>query len=315
MKTKLIAEFCQNHNGKRENLSEMIQSAARAGFTHGKIQGLYSGELTHRAEFENQDSPIFRPFEKEVERLKKLDLSEEDEKWFVQESLDAGIVPMITVFSHEGVNRANRAGFKSIKIASYDCASLSLIQRVITFASELVVSTGATNWKNVKRTAKLLKDCENKGLGVALLHARTIYPTPSLNTGLARMLGLIDFGLPVGFSDHSRPDVDGLLATKFALTLGASVIERHYTVLDKGDTKDGPVSINELEAREISTFAAMTLEEKFANLGDDILRVGEFLKLNSFEPTREEVLNATYYRGRVASIIKGKQVFSWDENW
>jgi hypothetical protein len=59
----------------------------------------------------------------------------------------------------------------------------------------------------------------------------------------------------------------------------------------------------------------MTLEEKFANLGDDILRVGEFLKLNSFEPTREEVLNATYYRGRVASIIKGKQVFSWDENW
>jgi hypothetical protein len=130
---------------------------------------------------------------------------------------------------------------------------------------------------------------------------------------LARLLALREFNLPVGFSDHSRPDVDGLLATKFALVLGAEVVERHFTVLDKSQTKDGPVSINEAEAAEISSFAAMSLEEKMANLDNEILRLGEFIKLSNFEPSDVEIMNAKYYRGRVGSIINGKRLFGWDE--
>jgi sialic acid synthase SpsE len=313
MKVKLIAEFCQNHNGNREYLKTMIYSAVKAGFTHAKIQGLYSNELNRREEFEEKGSPVFRPFDKEFERLKKLDLSEDDENWFVEESKRAGITPMITVFTHNGVERARQSGFTSIKIASYDCASIPLIRRVANFASELVVSTGATSWEDVKKTAQILKTFKKSSIEVALLHARTIYPTPSDCTGLARLLALREFNLPVGFSDHSRPDVDGLLATKFALVLGAEVVERHFTVLDKSQTKDGPVSINEAEAAEISSFAAMSLEEKMANLDNEILRLGEFIKLSNFEPSDVEIMNAKYYRGRVGSIINGKRLFGWDE--
>ena len=80
--TKIIAEFCQNHQGSIEILEEMIESAKSNGATHAKIQGLYSHEITKRTEFENQNSGMYRPYKNEVERLRKLDLSFETEKWF-----------------------------------------------------------------------------------------------------------------------------------------------------------------------------------------------------------------------------------------
>lgn len=310
---KLVAEFCQNHNGKKENLKKMIYSASRSGFTHGKIQGLYSYELTERPEFELEDAAIYRPYENEYNRLKNLDLTEEVESWFVNECLGSGIIPMITVFSHHGVDRAQRAGFQSIKIASYDCGSFPLIRRAAVFANEIVVSTGATDWETIEQTADLLRSFADGGIEIALLHARTIYPTPSAETGLARIMALRELGVPVGFSDHSRPDQDKLLATKFALTLGAVIIERHFTILDKSQSKDGPVSVNELEAAEISEFAAMSIDKKISDLGSDVERFSEFFKLNSLQPTEVEKLNASYYRGRVASKIEGRRVFGWEE--
>lgn len=313
MSVGLIAEFCQNHNGNRETLKKMIYAAASARFTHGKIQGLYSSELTKRAEFESRDSAIYRPFESELARLRNLDLSESDEHWFVKECIGAGITPMITIFSHHGVDRAQKAGFKSIKIASYDCGSLPLINRAASFAEEIVVSTGATSWEEIRETAFLLRSFQELGLKVALLHARTIYPTRSDETGLARMIALREFNLPVGFSDHSRPDTDGLLATKFALVLGAQLVERHFTVLEKSQTKDGPVSINELEAEEISKFSSMDVSGQLRNLGSQVTRLSEFFQIGSLQPTSIELRNANYYRGRVASTIDGRQYFSWEE--
>lgn len=314
MKVSLIAEFCQNHNGNLEVLKEMIASAARAQFTHGKIQGLYSSELTKRKEFENPSNPIFRPYNKEVERLSGLDLSEADEHWFVEECKAKGITPMITVFSHDGVRRAKNAGFRSIKIASYDCSSLKLIERVADFADEIVVSTGATSWNSVMNTSQRLLDFERRGIKVGLLHARTVYPAKSTDAGLARMLCIEGLGVRTGFSDHSLLDESGLLATKFALLLGAEIIERHYTVLPRNETKDGPVSIDEGQASTISEFANLNRREKIENLGENMYRLGEYVSIANLEPTEIETMNATYYRGRVASRLKERSFFSW-EDW
>lgn len=313
MKIDLIAEFCQNHNGSREILSRMIDSAVRARFTHGKIQGLYSHELTKRGQFEVPNGAIFRPHEKEMDRLKSLDLSEEDERWFVEECYAKGIIPMITIFTHDGVRRAKTAGFRSIKIASYDCASFPLLDRVAEFAEEIVVSTGATDWTSVVRTASKLRDFQLNGLRIGLLHARTIYPTKSSDVGLARMLSIESLGVRAGFSDHSLINEDGLLATKFAIFLGAHVVERHYTVLPRKDTKDGPVSIDEDQASNISNFASATRADRLKDLQDNIHRLGEYTSITNLEPTEVEKLNATYYRGRVATKYNGTNVFAWEE--
>jgi len=310
---KLIAEFCQNHMGSRQILIDMLQAAKESGATHAKIQGLYSHELTFRPEFENPSSSYYRPYRAEVERLGKLDLDEATESWFVENSLALKLIPMITVFTHSGATRAKEAGFRSIKIASYDCASWSLIDSVMEFAAEIVVSTGATKWSDVARTAKKLIEFETGGKRAALLHARTLYPCTSELTNLSRMNALKVFGLPIGFSDHSRPAVEGLFAAKLAMLLGADYIERHFTILGDKETKDGPVSVNPCQLKELSQFANLDHERKLLELTLSPEDFQLFLGNSELEPNETEQTNAKYYRGRVASQINGKTVFSWEK--
>jgi N,N'-diacetyllegionaminate synthase len=310
---KLIAELCQNHNGRVDILEEMVSKAKECGFTHVKIQGAYSEELTRREEFENPHGPLYRPFSREVERLQYLDLDAASEARFVDLAIESEITPMITVFTHKGVDRAQAAGFKSIKIASYDCASRPLIDRVSEFATEIVVSTGATAWREVEQTAIMLKKIQSRGIEVTLLHARTIYPTPSADIGLARMIALKDFGFFVGFSDHSEPETTGLLATKFAIILGADCIERHFTILPKDQTKDGKVSVNEEQAAELCSFARSTKRAQIQSIGGAFDELGTYVLSHGVEPTPVEVQNAKYYRGRFASSYNGEMRYSWEE--
>jgi len=309
--TNLIAEFCQNHLGDISILEQMIIEAKNSGATHAKIQGLYSDELTMRKEFEDPDGKLYRPYSKEVSRLEVLDLSFETEKWFVQHCMKNSITPMITVFTHKGLERAKLAGFKSIKIASYDCASKPIIKKILEFADEIVISTGATYWKEICETVDLINTCMKQSQTIALLHARTIYPTKLEDFGLLRMSALRCFGFNVGLSDHTKPSETQLIASKIAIVLGAEYVERHFTILEKEKTKDGPISITPIELQELRNFTQKHKVEQLSEIGNiDLLKS---LPCSSIEPSKEEILNRDYYRGRVASTYNGIQVFSWED--
>jgi sialic acid synthase SpsE len=306
----IIAEFCQNHLGEVSILGNMIEAAKKNGASHAKIQGLYSDELTKREEFENIDSNLYRPFDIEKNRLEKLDLDFDTEKWFVKTCIENEITPMITIFSHNGAKRAEDAGFKNIKIASYDCASIPLVEKALSFANELVISTGATFWKEISETVKILNDKVTEGQEVALLHARTVYPTPLDDFSLARMLALRAFGYKVGLSDHTKPMETGLVASKIAILLGADYVERHFTVLERDKTKDGPVSITPNELAELSQFSKLSIIEQLEQINFNDLNSS--YRCISLEPNEIEIINRRYYRGRVASKIDGVEVFSWE---
>ena len=320
MTKKLIAEFCQNHNGEKMILDKMISAAKLAGATHAKIQGLYAEELTFRPEFEQIDDELqisenrlIRPYDAEVKRLLPLTLDESTEKWFVERCHELNIIPMITVFTHVGVDRANSAGFKSIKIASYDCASIPMISRILDFASELVISTGATSWNDVKKTSDFLKS-KNKNIDISFLHAVTEYPNSINNTRLLRMNALSLLGHSIGFSDHTSPVRDGLLASSLAIMLGAEVIERHFTILDRSQTKDGPVSVDPDQLNQLHNL----MFENSKNTISELLPPGTdywnyLTPIDSLEPSQAEIKNAKYYRGRVASKKNDRYCYSWEE--
>jgi len=309
--TKIIAEFCQNHLGNREILKNMILAAKSSGATYAKIQGLYSWELTKRIEFENPSSQIYRPFKKEFDRLKLLDLSFETEVWFVEECKRNSIIPMITVFSHNGIGRALDAGFKHIKIASYDCASIPLIKQILKFASEVVISTGATYWSEIEATANFLRENKADDQEITFLHATTIYPTNLEEVALLKMLLLKTFGFNIGYSDHTSLKDSSLIASKAAILLGAQYIERHFTILDASDTKDGPISIGPLDLVELIEFSKHSKSVQLQQL--DLSRYSQMFHLSSIEPSDQELSNRSYYRGRVASAINGKDYFAWQE--
>jgi N,N'-diacetyllegionaminate synthase len=311
---KFIAEFCQNHQGSKDLLQRMLDAAAQAGVSHAKIQGLYSIELTSRKEFENPDSKNYRPLSSERARLSQLDLSEDDERFFVEEAIARGLTPMITVFTHVGASRAREAGFKSIKLASYDCASLSLIRRLSSWAEEIVVSTGGTAWEDVLETSRFLTELRDNGIQTAMLHARTVYPMSNSEAGLGRMLALRAISEKVGFSDHSSPAVDGLVASKTAIFLGADYVERHFTVLAPEETRDGKVSVNSVQAAELITFGHLPKAEQLNLLMSEGVECLEGISDFSLDPLSQEIENANYYRGRVASIDShGIPVYSWEE--
>jgi sialic acid synthase SpsE len=218
---------------------------------------------------------------------------------------------MITVFTHAGLDRAVNAGFKSFKIASYDCGSRELISRILPYADELVISTGATLWHEIELTSELVAASKKPETKIAFLHARTIYPTPLENMNISRMMYLKYLGWETGLSDHSRPEIDGLIASKLAIHLGASYIERHFTVLDRDETRDGPVSINPQHLLELFDFSNRNPRERYLELSKIVDLASISFGTSQLEIDPQEVINSKYYRGRVASWHGSEQVYSW----
>ena len=133
--TKIIAELCQNHNGDIKIVEEMVHAASESGADYAKIQSLHSSELTHRKRFDEglieggKVKTIKRDYYSEYERLKKLDLEEEDHLKFLDFCKKYNIKPLTTVFSLGKINMISKL-FSEIKISSFDCASHRLVSEI-----------------------------------------------------------------------------------------------------------------------------------------------------------------------------------------
>ncbi len=316
-KATLIAECCQNHNGSRETLKRMIHEAAAAGADYVKIQAIRSREVAFRERFENGSKAddgtvrvIQRPYRAEVDRLAKLDLSLDDEAWFVDECARAGVASMTTVFTRAGLREIAGMGYQAVKVASYDCASAPLLRELTAAFSTLVVSTGASFDSEIERAADILIGAGSK---FTFLHAVTIYPTPMHELHLRRMAWLRRFTPRVGLSDHTAPAKDGLWASKIALGLGARCIERHYTVLGPAETRDGPVSITPAQLADLRAFADLPRPERMARLHAEYPGWEVALGQSERALSHAELLNRDYYAGRFASKVGGRDVFNWED--
>lgn len=316
---KFIAEFCQNHNGDFNLLERMVAEAAEAGATHGKIQTIYSDNLSFRPEFENGVTvgekvvAIKRPYQAEYDRLKKLELSIKDAENFIKLCEKFQIVPMTTCFARENINEIVEVGFGAIKVASYDCASFPLIRELADKFTDIVISTGATYDTEIKKTCEILA-----GREFELLHCVTQYPTPLSSMNLARIAWLKQFTPNVGLSDHSLVSRDDVWACKAALHLGATVLERHFTVLPPDQSKDGPVSITPLHLQDLVRFSNLGSADQEQELDDQCSNWKIMIGESERRLTDEELLNRAYYRGRFGSSRAegggpAQLIYNWEE--
>lgn len=315
MNPVIIAECCQNHNGSQEILRRMIHLGAENGADYVKIQAIRSKDITYRERFEEGvtdengvTQTIKRPYQAELDRLSQLDLSLEEELWFVEECRRAGVKPLTTVFTRAAVKEVKDMGYPAIKIASYDCASYPLLRDVRDVWNKIFISTGSTYDEEIAEAAKVLE-----GTDFEFLHCVTIYPTPLEELHLNRINWLKQFSEKVGYSDHSKPADTGLWASKIAMALGASCIERHYTILEPHETRDGPVSVNPAMLRELRDFADMSKEEQMAIITEGLPDWEKTLGDPQRALSHAEILNRDYYRGRFASKVNDKTVYNWEE--
>ena len=310
----IIAECCQNHNGDYNILKEMVHSAAENGADYVKIQAIRSSELTYREKFEkgmvnsNGDIKcIERPYEDEFKRLSYLDLTIDEERNFVEECKKVGVKSMVTLFTWNSLHQSIDLGYDAVKVASYDCASFPFIKEIKKYWNNIFVSTGATFDQEIKKTAEILN-----GVDFHFLHCVTIYPTNLNQLHLSRMDYLRKYTGNIGFSDHTKTKDTNLIASKLALALGASCVERHFTILPENETKDGPVSIGPSLLKELKEFSDLNnvqrLEKIKSEFPDWKASLGDATRILS----DEELLNRDYYRGRFASKNDNRIINNWE---
>jgi N,N'-diacetyllegionaminate synthase len=310
----IIAEFCQNHKGDKSILKDMIWAASEAGAAYAKVQSMLADDLTRRERFEegvwdgDRQLSIKRPYQAEYDRLKPMDLVDEDHIWFAEECTQAGIKPLTTIFSRSRIPFIASLGWDAVKIASYDCASLPMLRELKDNFKHLFLSTGATYDNEIRQAAELLK-----GTSFSLLHAVTIYPTPLNEFHLSRMEFLSQFTPSVGLSDHSLVSRDGIKASLIALSMGANVIERHFTILPADATKDGPVSIDPKQLKQLVEFSKLDpkVQAEFIRLEIPEYEQAYGDRTRTLSPAEE--LNRDYYRGRFASRVNGEVIYNWED--
>jgi len=312
----LIAELCQNHNGDEKIVEEMVHAASEAGADYAKIQSIDSSELTYRERFENgiieggKTRVIKRPYKQEYERLKSLDLSENFQLNFYKLCEKYKIKPMTTIFTRSKFQLVNKMNLDCLKISSFDCASHKLIDELKKLnIKKFIISTGATFDREIIQTVNIMK---KNNLDYSLLHCISIYPTTPEVANLNRINFLSKFSKNVGISDHSNPDLYKYKIIAASILLGASIVEKHFTILDKNKTKDGVVSANPYQLKEISNICKMSPKELQSYVYENVEEFENMKGYETRELTETELLNRDYYQGRFASKVKKKYIFNWE---
>ncbi len=320
-KVNLIAELCQNHYGDLSIVEEMIHAAKENGADFVKIQSMRSKDLNYRERFEKGliEGGFMnckkRPFNQEYQRLKNLDLTYEDHFKFLELCKKYKIKPMTTIFTRNRVNLIKKMNLEYLKISSFDCSSHAMIRDIVVkVKSKLIVSTGGAYDREIINTANILKSIKRK---FTLLHCISIYPTIPEVASLLRIKFLKKLSSSVGFSDHSNPDIYSYDLSALSKTLGTTWIERHFTILKKNATKDGVVSVDPSQLKELREALDLP-NSQILNYIKKKYKKSELAKIlgsSDRELTNEEMLNRDYYQGRFVSKTKsGKIVYNWDDN-
>ena len=255
----VIAEAGVNHNGRIDLAKQLIDVAVDAGADVVKFQTFRADRVVARgaAKAEYQKTGA-RDKQTMYEMLKALELSYEQFAELKDYADGRGILFMSK--GHlEDLDFLVELGVPALKIDSAAVVYYSLLRKAASAGLPVVLSTGGCTLGEVERALAIL--AENGDPAVAVLHCTTAYPAPPDQINLRAMLTLRSaFGVPVGHSDHST----GIEVPLAAAALGATVIEKHYT-LDR--TLAGPDHAASLEPQELTQMIA-GIRKIEAALGD-----------------------------------------------
>lgn len=245
-KTFIIAEAGVNHNGSLELAKKLIDVACEAGANAVKFQTFQAKNLVsktaQKADYQKQTTD---QDESQFDMIKKLELSEAMHHELIDYCRQKSILFMSTPFDHDSIELLDQLGLEIFKISSGEITNLPYLRHIGRLNKQIILSTGMANLGEIEDALQVLVQAGTPKERVTVLHANTEYPTPMQDVNLNAMQTIAQaFGVAVGYSDHTL----GIEVPIAAVALGASVIEKHFT-LDK--TMDGPDHKASLEPNEL----------------------------------------------------------------
>jgi sialic acid synthase SpsE len=238
----VVAEVGINHEGNLAKAKECVDAAIAAGAEVIKFQ-------THITEKEMVPTDM-TPGEISTERLwdiiKRCELTGDEERDLQAYCALKGILYLSTPFSREASDRLEEMGVPAFKIGSGECNNLPLLRHIAAKGKPIILSTGMNDIASVRRSVLVIREF---GTPVALMHCTSMYPTPYEKVRLGAITELAaEFPeCPVGLSDHSL----NIWTCLGAVALGASVLEKHFTISRSWPGPDTPISIEPDELRDL----------------------------------------------------------------
>ena len=291
--TLVIAEAGVNHNGSLEMAFELIDAASDAGADVVKFQTFKAENLvTQSAAKADYQLGTTDVKETQFEIIKKLELSYDMHLKLISKCKEKGIRFSSTGFDTSSVDVLIELGVDFLKVPSGEITNLPYLRHVGTKGLPIILSTGMCTMQEVANALEILEKAGARKHDITVLHCNTEYPTPMEDVNLRTMISMeSELGLKVGYSDHTL----GIEVPIAAVAMGATVIEKHYT-LDR--TMEGPDHAASLEPLELKQMVKGIRNIEKA-MGDGVKK-----------PSNSEVKNISIVR---KSIVASKEIKLGDE--
>ncbi|OGQ07196.1 MAG: N-acetylneuraminate synthase [Deltaproteobacteria bacterium RIFCSPLOWO2_12_FULL_40_28] len=313
----IIAEAGVNHNGNFDLALKMVEVAKECGADAIKFQTFQAESLvdTHAQLADYQKNNLKNKTISQYEMLKALELSKDNFIKLKKKSDQVGIYFLSTPFDEESVGFLEPL-VNAFKISSGDLTHYPLLKRVSQGDKPVILSTGMSDLEEVRRACQVFygHKCKSDILNpLTLLHCTTNYPASFAEVNLLAMKTLNqELKLSVGYSDHTV----GCEVALAAVAMGASMIEKHFTL---DSSMEGPDHKASLDPLALKQFIKIIREIELA-LGDGIKK-----PMNSELSNRKIARRSLYYSKKIDAgskisekdlIVKrpaiGLNPFDWD---
>ncbi|MEP1094964.1 MAG: N-acetylneuraminate synthase [Cyclobacteriaceae bacterium] len=264
-KVMIIAEAGVNHNGKISVAKKLIDVASEAGADYVKFQTFKADTIVSRealkAEYQLTNT---QGKSSQYDMLKSLELSNRSHEELIDHAVSCGIQFFSTAFDVDGLEYLNALGFQQFKVPSGEITNYPYLKKLAQLGAPVMLSTGMSNIDEIKQAVQVLT---SEGLtikDIVVLHCNTEYPTPFGDVNLKALNTISsELGVRIGYSDHTL----GIEVPVAAVALGATVIEKHFT-LDRG--LPGPDHRASLEPKELKEMVTAIRNIELAISGNGI---------------------------------------------
>ena len=253
----VIAEIGNNHNGDIDLAYQMIDKAKEIGVDCVKFQMRHINDVYRKKSLLKSGEDLGTEYI--IDLLNRFELTVEQHSKLSEYCNESGIYYMCTPWDLKSIKVLESFNVEAYKVASADLTNIPLIHSLVQTNKPLILSTGMSKLEEIKFTSNYLN---KHNASYALLHCNSTYPAPVQDINLNFIPTLKKIHNTVGYSGHER----GINVTLAAVALGATIVERHFT-LDR--LMEGPDHAASLEYDEFKSLVFGIREvEKALGLGD-----------------------------------------------
>ena len=246
-KVLIIAEAGVNHNGSLDIAKRLVDEAADAGVDIVKFQTFKAEKLVSKSakQAEYQQRNMGKTDDSQYSMLKKLELSPLQHEELIDYCREKGIRFFSTACDMDSIEYLHSLNLGLWKIPSGEITNYPYLRKIAQYGEPVILSTGMCELADIEAAIQVLLSYGLQKNQITVLHCNTEYPTPMRDVNLKAMLEIErKFGVAVGYSDHT----EGIEVPIAAVALGATVIEKHFT-LDKN--MEGPDHKASLEPQDL----------------------------------------------------------------